>query len=232
VRVVVYLRRQDDHLVSRYQQEVKVGCIQRLEDWAERDFSSLYDYHARLRRHEELLAPTALVVRPYERTSFSDGSLHQDFLDAVGVELRADEMVQVEDRNPSLDMEAVEFLRLLNLCRVESGSATPGLIDNRDLVRRLEPASSGPVPTLPAKTLDRFMAQWKRSNKRVARELLGRRNGRLFTTPRKSGNTTTEQRLDPTRLDHFLAVSEVPEELHDALRTLVRREASDLRRPT
>ena len=32
LRVVAYLRRQDDHLVSRYQQGVKVGEVRRLSD--------------------------------------------------------------------------------------------------------------------------------------------------------------------------------------------------------
>ena len=35
LRLVVYLRRQDDHLVSRYQQELKVGRVERLGDWAQ-----------------------------------------------------------------------------------------------------------------------------------------------------------------------------------------------------
>jgi hypothetical protein len=70
MRVVVYLRRQDDHMVSRYQQGVKVGGVLRLREWAQEDFADLYDYYARLRRHEQLLSPTELVVRRYERDSF------------------------------------------------------------------------------------------------------------------------------------------------------------------
>ncbi len=129
--VVIYLRRQDDHLVSGYQQEVKVGGVQRLRDWAWADMSSLYGYYARLRRLKRLLAPDDLVVRRFESDSFVGGSLHQDFLDAAGIDARAAEWEQAGSRNQSLDAESVEFLRLLNLYRVEDGSATPGLIDNR-----------------------------------------------------------------------------------------------------
>jgi len=225
LRVVVYLRRQDEHLVSRYQEEVKIGETRRLDSWARQDFSGLYDYHARLRHHVDLLAPTELVVRRYERDRFPGGSILQDFLDAAGVELDAAGPAGESDRNVGLDAESVEFLRLLNLHRVEHESATPGLIDNRDLVGRLAEASTGPTLTLPDAFLDEFMAQWEKPNEQVAREFLGDNSGTLFRVPRRSGGTTTEQRLDPARIDHFLGVSELPEEMRAPLQTVAEREA-------
>ena len=49
LRLVLYLRRQDDHLSSRYQQVVKTGEVRRLAERTQRlDLSSTYDYHARL----------------------------------------------------------------------------------------------------------------------------------------------------------------------------------------
>jgi hypothetical protein len=225
VRVVVYLRRQDDHLVSCYQQEVKVGSVERLVDWASHDRSSLYDYHARLLRQRRLLAPTELVVRPYERASFAEGSLLQDFLDGVGVDLRAGDLAHAEDRNASLDAESVELLRLLNLYRVENEAATPGLIDNRSLVPRLAAASPGPVLTMPEPFLDSFMSRWDDSNRLVARDFLNDPSGQLFRAPRRTRNTTTEQVLDPARLDHYLELLELPESLHAPLRRIAEREA-------
>ena len=226
LRLVVYLRRQDDHMVSRYQQGVKIGWIQRLGDWVHEDMSSLYDYNIRLRRLERLLAPTELVVRRFEPDSFVDGSLYQDFLQAAGIGARADEWEQVPTRNLSLDAETVEFLRLLNLHRVENEAATVGLIDNRDLIRRLAQYSDGPVLTLPGHVLEAFMEQWNESNRTVARRWLEDPSEKLFRMPRKTTNTTDEQRLDPTRLDHFLALSSLPEGVHAPIRRLAEREAA------
>ncbi len=76
-------------------------------------------------RGNALLEPTEFVVRRFERDSFVDGSLFQDFLDAVGIDVRADELQQVLNRNESLDAEAVEFLRLLNVYRVQNEGAEP-----------------------------------------------------------------------------------------------------------
>jgi hypothetical protein len=228
VRVVAYLRRQDDHMVSRYQQGVKIGWVVRLRDWAREDMSSLYDYHTRLRQHERLLGPTELVVRRYEPDRFPNGSLYQDFLDAAGIRARAEDFVQGPNRNTSLDAESVEFLRLLNLYRVENEGAVPGLIDNRGLAARLTDASRGPVMSLPAGSLDTFMAQWSETNERVARQYLQDPSGQLFRTARKANNVSTEQRLDPDRLDHFFTVLGLPERLHAPLRRVAEREAAGL----
>ena len=99
------------------------------------------------------------------------------------------------------------------------------MINNRKLVRRLASRPAGPTLTLPGPMLDRFMAQWEDGNRRVAREWFGE-DGDLFAAPRKSEGTTSDQRLDPERLDHFFAVAELPERLHAPLRRLAEREAT------
>lgn len=225
VRLVAYLRRQDDHMVSRYQQGVKIGWVVRLRDWAQEGMSGLYDYHARIQMLERLLAPTDLVVRRFEPESFVGGSLFQDFLDAVRIDARAEDLKQVQNLNKSLDAESVEFLRLLNLHQIENEGATAGLIDNRALVKRLTELSTGPTLTLPTSVLDAFMERWEQSNRAVAREFLGDPSGQLFRAPRKARNTTTQQRLDPARLDHFITVLELPEQVRSPLRQLAEREA-------
>ena len=226
LRLVVYVRRQDDHLISRYQQVVKTGEVCRLHEWAQQDLARTYDYHSRLRTWAALLDPTELVVRRFEPESFAGGSLHQDFLDAAAIDVRVGDLREAPKRNESLDADSVEFLRLLNLYRVEQEAAVSGLIDNRPYNRRLAGASDGPVLTLPTSFLDEFMSRWAESNQQVARHFLGDSTGRLFRTPRKTANTTTEQRLDPARLDHFFELSELPEDLHAPLRRIAEREAT------
>ncbi len=225
LRLVAYLRRQDDHMVSRYQQGVKIGWVARLRDWAQEDMSSLYDYRARIAMHERLLAPADFVIRPFERERFVNGSLFEDFLDAAQIDARIEDLAEVPNLNESLDAESVEFLRLLNIHRVEHDGATEGLIDNRELAKRLTGASEGPILTLPAAVLDPFMDQWAETNRAVAREFLGDETGGLFRAPRRTHNTTTEQRLDPARVDHYVVLLDLPEELRKPLSRLAEREA-------
>jgi hypothetical protein len=99
------------------------------------------------------------------------------------------------------------------------------LIDNRKFGLRLAEVSAGPVLSLPAGQLDRFMAQWATTNEQVARRYLADATGQLFHTPRKTSNITSEQRLDPERVGYFCAVLELPERLHVPLRRVAEREA-------
>ena len=225
LKLIVYLRRQDDHMVSRYQQVVKVGETRTL---AERiqvlDLRGTYDYYARLSAWQQV-EPTEFVVRRFERDRFVDGSLYQDFLDAVGIDARADDLTQIVRANESLDAETVEFLRILNIFRLEND--TTGILPayNRSMMPVLQRAATGPTLTMPESFLDEFMSRWEESSRRVAVEMLGDESGELFRAPRKTAHTTTEQYLDPERLDHFLTLLELPEQVHAPLRALVEREA-------
>jgi hypothetical protein len=226
IRVVVYLRRQDDHACSRYQQVVKTGEIRRLAQRLEEvNYKKTYDYHARLQTWRQLIEPSEFVVRPFESERFVAGSLYKDFFEAAGLGTWSDDLETARPLNESLDAEAVEMLRILNIYRVENEGATPGLINNRRLVTRLAGSATGPTLTLPDSVLDAFMERWEESNRAVAREFLGDEKGQLFRAPRKTHNTTTEQRLDPARLDHFLGLLELPKRMHTPLRRLVEREA-------
>ena len=225
VRLVCYLRRQDDLLVSHYQQVVKVRATRTLAArLSEVDLSSTYDYYPRLQAWLRLVEPDELVVRRFQRDSFVHGSLYDDFVEAAGLGITTYD-VPGGELNESLDAEAVEFLRLLNLYRKEHGDE--GLPENRTLLEPLSRLSTGPTLTLPEAELDRFMAQWDASNARVARELLGDPSGELFSAPRKGSRTTTEQRLDPARLDRFLQALEVlPDRVEAPLRRIAEREAA------
>jgi hypothetical protein len=222
VRVVAYLRRQDEHLASNYQQVVKGGEVSRMIGWAASDLSPTYDYHRNLSRWREHLAPEEFVVRPFEPDRFVGGSLIDDFLDAAGLETTAADLEPAQRRNESLSAESVEVLRLLNLHRVEHRGARAGLIINREHIKRLQHVR-GPTLTLPDADLDRFQARWEESNQALAQAFLGSQPP--FSGPRRTEDTTTDQVLDPARVDHFLDLLEVPEEHHAAIRAIAEREA-------
>lgn len=226
VRVVCYLRRQDELLVSHYQQVVKVSETQRLRDRvATKDLSKTYDYYARLRAWLRIVEPDELIVRRFERARFRNGSLYDDFVDAAGLGIGTDDRPR-QDRNVSLDADSVEFLRLLNLYRRERGPA-PDLPENRQLLPQLARLSTGPTLTLPDEVLDRFMEQWVHSNDRVAREFLGEPDGILFGSRHTPEYSTTEQRLDPGRLDRLLeALDALPTRIAAPLREIAEREAA------
>ena len=221
VTTVAYLRRQDDLLFSRYQQAVRSGEFRRMPDWLVREPDVIYDYRMMLNRFRTVLEPDAMVVRRFERDSFEEGSLYQDFLFAIGVRVKATDLTPVETQNEALGAEAVEFLRLLNLMLTSEG--TPRIeIRHRPLVERLWKEPAGPALGLPDDLMDRFMDRWTEANAAVARDYLGDETGVLFRSPRRSRDATTEQQLAPDRIDHYVALLELPEGLRSRLRALAR----------
>lgn len=222
VRVIVYLRRQDDHLVSRYQQAVKTGAVETLEEFARLDHVPTYDYAARLASWQEVMEPDRLVVRRFEPSRFGEGGLYQDFLDAAEIKAPLERFKPVESQNESLDADAVEMLRILNLYRVEHEGATPGVINNRPLFTRL--GADGPTLTLDDEEFARFMGQWAATNRQVAATHFA--GEELFGPRRPSRSATTDQRLDPARLDHYFELLEIPAEQRPAVRAIAEREAA------
>jgi hypothetical protein len=220
-RLVVYLRRQDDHLRSDYQQHVKTGEVRRMARWtADHDRSATYDYARRLARWEDAMAPAELVVRRFERSSFKDGSLEADFLEAAG--LTGIEPTVIPRMNETLDAETVEFLRVYNLYRVAHAGETAGLIDHRELVRKLVRHSGGPALTLPEGDLDRFLGRWTDSNREAALRYFG--DTELFREQRTTA-TTDVQSLDPDRVDHYLEIGELPSSIRPDLHRVAVQEA-------
>ncbi|MCL2542707.1 MAG: hypothetical protein FWE71_09665 [Nocardioidaceae bacterium] len=221
--VLVYLRPQDEHLVSRYQQSVKTGLTERLADFAEGDHAHLYDYEHRLAQWAAAMDPARIVVRRFQPAAFVGGSPLTDFLDATGLDLDPGPAAH-RRQNDSLDAESVELLRLLNLDAVEHSDERPGSIDNRALVDVLLQRPRGAVLTLPEATMERFAARWADGNAAVARRYLG--TDTLFApADRSSRTTTTEQRLSPDRADALLDGLAVPSERRARVRAIAEREA-------
>ena len=222
VVVVAYLRRQDEHLVSRYQQVVKVGETRSLVDWASGDMSFTYDYRARLAQWRRVMEPRGVVVRRFERGRFKGDSLLVDFLDACGIDIDAARLELPGNRNESLGAEAVELLRLINLHLREDLGVAKVDLDHRDLVTRMAERCPGPPLSLPEAELAAFMAQWTDSNRAVAREFFD--EAELFGPPRQHRDTVVDQRLEPDRLPLLLEVLELPTEWLTPLRRISERE--------
>lgn len=222
LRLIVYLRRQDDHLISFYQQQVKVGETRRLVSWLRGGLDFTYDYGRRLDRLEDELKPTSFVVRPFERDRFRNGVLEEDFLDAAGID--GDGFETVRSKNETMDAATVEFLRLYNLHMVEDHGAQVGVMDHRGLVHRLNQHSSGPALTLPEDALDRFMGKWEDSNRAVATKYLG--EPELFRAPRRRQNVTDRQVLGPAAVEDFMEIAELPDDVRERIRLIAAREAA------
>jgi len=168
ITVVVYIRRQDDFLLSTYSTDIKGGAQHRLRVPEDDLIRRRYDYWELLSRWSAAFGREKVVCRRYETSALIGGDIVQDFL--ATIRLDRDLSYSFPRRlNESLDADCLEFLRLLN--RHIPRLTNEGVNKTRgNIVSMLVTASDGPLLTLPDDLLRDFMARLTESNRKVSEE--------------------------------------------------------------
>lgn len=118
IKIIIYLRSQDEYLSSLWKQRIKNGY--RMKDWDSTKLqppsSMKLDFKSRINRLEKFFGKENLILRIYDRNNFRglDHSIYSDFLDAIGLEKTPDYMVPDHLINTSVDIEYAEIKRILN----------------------------------------------------------------------------------------------------------------------
>lgn len=177
VRIVVYLRRQDLFYLSGYSQRIKNGSTLPWSDLSENFDPSVYDYASLLEGWKSAFGRENIIVRVFERPQMIGGDLIRDFLSVIGFEDAP--VAETVRKNESLDYRSLEFLRRLNpwYPRFVGGHLNK---NRRALVSAMEQISEGPSLRMGRADAVAFLSQYQESNSRIAREYLGRSDGRLF----------------------------------------------------
>lgn len=209
ITVIVYLRRQDDHLISAYQQRVKTGHTITLETFIQRHLAHnpdgrgtpgsdadppVHDYYQLLCSWSDLFGRQNIVPRLFEKDAWAQNSLLHDFLEVIGISDPSGFKFPPPS-NQSLDAERVEFLRAFN--RTLPARPDEATDKMRIQLRQILMKQSGPeVLSLPEEMLDEVMLHWAESNRKVATEFFGFQDGVLFHAPRKSTPQREQAELD------------------------------------
>jgi hypothetical protein len=165
IYIVVYIRRQDDYLLSSYSTHVKNGVTEPASLPADEKKLSRYDHWELLSRWARVFGRDRIICRKYEKASLLDGSIESDFLAAVGIDASPG-FERQPLWNESLDASALEFLRLFNKY-TSLEERPPGLI------ALLAAISDGPRTSLSEESLGGFMERLRESNRLVAEEYFG-----------------------------------------------------------
>lgn len=165
--IVVYLRRQDEFLLSTYSTAVKTGLRWRLAP-PSKDSSRdrRYDHWKLLSRWAGVFGRDAMICRRFDRNALKGGDVVEDFLETVGLE-NDPAFEWPSNQNESLDAVSLEFLRLMN---GYIGSRGPLRFRLHQLLAKI---GNGPQLTLPAEVLTEFMGSLRESNRKVAEEYFG-----------------------------------------------------------
>lgn len=181
IKIIAYLRRQDQYYASSYSQYIKGGQDLDMRPSGKLVAESVYDYLAFLNGWAESFGDENLIVRVFERSQLKDGDVIADFFEALNIEVPAG-LDRPARQNESLDINTVQYLRMLNR---HMPRFIDGAVNKRRprLIAELEAISDGARPRLAVEEAQRFMDLFEVGNAEVARRFLGRADGRLFLDP-------------------------------------------------
>lgn len=185
VGVVIYLRRQDDFLLSTYSTSIKTGAVARFAMPRERKIERRYDFAEILRNWAAVFGEAAMRPRIFAPEDFVEGDLLADFCEAMNIP--RDGIVREDKRrNLSLSAEGLEMLRLLNAAVPREQRMGQ---EQRRLVKRIDDATRGPRLSLsPAARAD-FLRLFEDSNEEVRRRYFPHRPA-LFAPVDPAGEET------------------------------------------
>lgn len=187
VKIVVYLRRQDQILFSYWAQKVKMatsecGKLPFEEVLAHAGDWFALDYAKRLGEIASVFGKERILLRVYERDRFKGGSVVPDFLETVGLDASLAAAPSGGDPNPSLSGNALEIKRIIN--------TVPDVRhETLLLARQVALACSEQEKRLGKRTMyspeqrDALLAKYEESNRSVARDYLGSADEPLFHAP-------------------------------------------------
>jgi hypothetical protein len=126
VKIIVYLRRQDDLISSYWNQKVKkIGTkhgrsfTETLEEYVSWSLDAengtyVLDYAHRLDYLAEVFGKENLIVRRFDPNTWINGSIIDDFMHCIGMDNTEDFIPLTEKTNPGLHENTTEIKRILN----------------------------------------------------------------------------------------------------------------------
>lgn len=181
LKVIVYLRRQDDYLASLWKQKVRRKGL--TASWEQVQMTPpkkmiVLDYYAYLKKLIKVVGKENIIVRRYERGRFqgNGNTIFSDFLDAVGIEFTEEFQIIQEQKNTSLTNNFAEIKRITN--QLLSENVVTAERENDFLERVAVACSQIDKKEIKSSMFSReeryqFMMNYTESNNRVAEEFLG-----------------------------------------------------------
>ncbi|MCR5101164.1 MAG: hypothetical protein K6B41_07390 [Butyrivibrio sp.] len=179
VKVIIYVRRQDDYLESWYKQKIRDGLSQSTWEEVAGNIPNAIalDYYKIIRLIANTIGSENIIVRRYDRNSFAgkDGTIFSDFMEVLGLDYTDEYKLPEGKTNTSLNNNYIEIKRLLN-----------NLYDNSITVEKDQNPYLGGIGSL-CSELDNqydssyfseeerkeFLGRYKEGNDAIAKEFLG-----------------------------------------------------------
>ena len=179
VRVIVYVRRQDEWIESRHKHSIISNAELSLDILQRPQFC---DYKQFIDRWADQIGKENVTVRAYEKQQFTGGNIFSDFLSLFSLSMDERYRLPTENLNVSLGRDETYFKKLCN----DIGFVSAGIHGlNQTLVEHTKIAllaSNNDTLMSPAERTD-LVRKYSVVNAAIATEYMGRESGVLFLDP-------------------------------------------------
>ena len=179
IKVIVYLRRQDALLISRWNQEVQQNftsaAVMTCEEYvvvSEKKENKIFYYAKKLDEIAAVIGKNNLIVRRFSPKSWKDGSIIHDFMHEIGLDVTEEFQELEESENLRLDKNTTEIKRILN----KSEFLTEKEISYfRRFLKEIakDYIKEENTEMLAKEELQQFLELYAKENERVAEEYIG-----------------------------------------------------------
>lgn len=177
VKIIVYLRRQDQFMMSRYNQIIKTdtgGGTQRFYEYF-KDMNGKYkcvmNYRQRLDYMAKFFPKENIVVKRFDRSYFYNGDLNADFLHILGVEIDDTFAELPKDENLGISVQSGELKRVLNRLGTMTFAENQKLLQMLNECEALLPKRE--VSIMTTEHIEKFMKKFIDDNESIAVDYIG-----------------------------------------------------------
>lgn len=173
----MYLRRQDQFMMSRYNQKLKTDFIASTQSFDEYfadmngRFKCVIDYRERIDNIAKSISKENVIVKRFDRNYFYNGDLNQDFLHILGVKVDDSFQQLKETANTGISVQSGEIKRVLNRLKPIT------MADNNKLIKILkeceEVLPESNTSLMSTDEVKAFMEQFVDSNESIVDEYIG-----------------------------------------------------------
>jgi hypothetical protein len=187
VKIVIYLRRQDNLIMAGYNQQIKAGTQKRDIQAVLAHQMDRFDYAKKLEPWSGMLGDENIIVRPYEKGQFFRGDVRTDFMHHIfGIDVNEDYKMRTENSNPRFSFSAMEYKRLLNNLIAdtnESAKFNDILLQYSSVVDETSTSIFSSQALLSPDERREILAKVAPVNEMIASRYLHRTDGKLFYEP-------------------------------------------------
>ena len=177
IKVIVYLRRQDQFMMSRYNQRLKTDFVASTQNFDEYfadmngRFKCVMDYRERIDNIAKSISKENVIVKRFDRNYFYNGDLNQDFLNILGVKVDDSFQQLKETANTGISVQSGEIKRVLNRLKPITMAENNKLLEILNECENVLPESN--TSLMSTDEVKNFMEQFVDSNESIVDEYIG-----------------------------------------------------------